>query len=149
MKKFSFPPLQTPNAHTLILGSMPGEASLDVSQYYAHPRNHFWPFMDSILGVDYALPYEQRCDALIKLGFAVWDVLRACVREGSLDSRIQSDSIETNDFRGFFTDHPGITRVFLNGGKAEQLYLRKVRPCLLYTSPSPRDLSTSRMPSSA
>ncbi len=69
----SFPPLAPPQARLLILGSMPGAASLRAGQYYAHPQNQFWPIMAALLGFDPALPYAQRCAALASHGIAVDD----------------------------------------------------------------------------
>ena len=42
------------------------------------------------------------------------------------------------------------TKLFLRGiGDTTDVVTKEMYTCLLYTSPSPRDLSTSRMPSSA
>ena len=85
----SFPPIVNDAAHTLILGSMPGELSLQMSQYYAHPRNLFWPIMGELGGFDPTLPYPERIAHIQRVGFALWDVLQHCEREGSLDSHHQ------------------------------------------------------------
>lgn len=113
---YSFPPIAAPGARVLILGSMPGSASLAAGQYYAHPRNAFWPIMGELFGAGTDLPYQERVTCLRESGVAVWDVLQACVRPGSLDSNI-SDEVP-NDFIRFFRDHPHIVHVYLNGGKA-------------------------------
>jgi TDG/mug DNA glycosylase family protein len=112
----SFPPIAAPGARLLILGSMPGIASLEAGQYYAHPRNAFWPIMGHLFGATPDLPYAERVARLQALGVAVWDVLQLCVREGSLDSNIRDEV--PNDFAAFFAAHPGIVRILLNGGKA-------------------------------
>jgi len=125
-----FPPLIGTESRVLILGSMPGVASLDAHQYYAHPRNAFWPIMQTLLGIPANLTYEARCKALISSGIALWDVLQSCAREGSLDADIQADSIVANDFRSVFSTHPGITRVYFNGSTAEQAFRRHVQPTL-------------------
>ncbi len=122
----AFPPLSGANAHTLILGSMPGVASLAAGQYYAHPRNLFWPFMAELLGIDIDQPYAARIEQLSGHGFALWDVLRACRRAGSLDTRIEPGSIEINEFAPFLATHPGIRRIFFNGTAAERLFCRHV-----------------------
>lgn len=121
-----FPPLASPAAHTLILGSMPGAASLAATCYYAHPRNLFWPFMGVILNIAPDLPYAERTRALTAQGYALWDVLGACRRIGSLDSGILKDTLELNDLPGFLAEHRGIRRVFFNGAKAEQLFRRHI-----------------------
>jgi hypoxanthine-DNA glycosylase len=90
------------HARALILGSMPGAASLRAAQYYAHPRNQFWPIMGELVGADPALPYEQRLDRLTSAGIALWDVFARCEREGSLDAHIRDDTAVANDFAEFF-----------------------------------------------
>lgn len=125
-----FPPIALPHAHTLILGSMPGVASLAAGQYYAHPRNGFWPIVCEVLDIDPVLPYAERARLFAEHGYALWDVLGACRREGSLDADIEPESMEVNDFEAFFAAHPRITRVFLNGTTAAALFKRHVAPRL-------------------
>jgi double-stranded uracil-DNA glycosylase len=112
----SFAPIAAPDAKILILGSMPGIASLEAGQYYAHPRNAFWPIMGALFGAGPDLPYTERVTRLKSQGVAVWDVLQACEREGSLDSNIRREV--PNDFAAFFAAHPRLRTVALNGGKA-------------------------------
>ncbi len=126
----SFPPLFNGSAHVLILGSMPGMASLSAGQYYAHPRNAFWRIIRGIFGIDESLPYSHRTTALLNQGLAVWDVLKACVRQGSLDSDIVSHSIVANDFKTLFEQCPAIAKIVFNGSTAEQTYIRHVLPTL-------------------
>lgn len=123
-----FPPIENPSARVLILGSMPGIASLRAGQYYAHPRNQFWPIMAALLERDLiALPYPARVQALIDARIALWDVLRSCRRPGSLDADIAPDSIIANDFAAFFVRHPAISHVFFNGATAEQQFKQRVQ----------------------
>jgi len=127
----SFAPIASRNARVLVLGSMPGRASLDADQYYAHPRNALWPILGSLLPDQSALPtlpYPERAAALRASGIALWDVLASCARAGSLDSDIDDATIVPNDFAGFFARHRGITRVFFNGAKAEHAYRKFVLP---------------------
>jgi TDG/mug DNA glycosylase family protein len=126
----SFPPIADASACILILGSMPGEESLRAGQYYAHPRNAFWKLMGELFGAGAELPYAQRTRQLKKSGVALWDVLASCVRKGSLDSAIATDSITPNDFQAFFAAHKKITRVFFNGTKAEHSFRKHVLPGL-------------------
>ena len=141
----SFPPIAAPDARLLILGSMPGEASLRAEQYYAHPRNLFWRLLGDALGEPLPdLPYPQRIGILMERGIAVWDVLHSCERTGSLDSAIAPASIRANDFCAFFGGHAAITRVLFNGGLAETAFRRHVRPHL-----STLPLHCQRLPSSS
>ena len=119
----------------LILGSMPGVASLRLQQYYGHPQNAFWKIVGAVLGFDAALSYQQRTQALVRHKVALWDVLAACVREGSLDSSIDLSSIVPNDFAAFFKRHPHIRRVCFNGAAAANMYQRQVLPGLATVRP--------------
>ncbi len=126
----SFAPIASPDAERLILGSMPGRASLAAQQYYAHPRNHFWHFMSVVAAVSESLSYAERCAALVRRRIAVWDVLKACTRSSSLDSDIDESSIVANDFEAFLDAHPKIEYIYFNGAKAEAIYMRHVQPQL-------------------
>lgn len=124
-----FPPLAARGARVLILGSMPGVASLQAGRYYAHPHNAFWRLMGELLeaGPGWAQqPYAARARLLRSRGLAVWDVFASCARQGSLDSAIDDSTAQANDFSGFFRAHPRIRRVFFNGAKAEAGFRRHV-----------------------
>jgi hypoxanthine-DNA glycosylase len=129
----SFPPLIAAGARVLILGSMPGLASLAADQYYAHPRNQFWPLLGGLLGFDPQAPYAQRVQALQAHGIAVWDVLAECRRSGSLDSAIDRASEHANDIPALLRAHPTICTILLNGGKAAAS-LRRHHPQLAIPS---------------
>lgn len=118
----SFPPVSAPDARILLLGSMPGKASLDANQYYAHPRNLFWPIMGELYGASPALPYGQRLEILLASGIALWDVIDTCRRRSSLDSDIREETPAPLDT--FLNDHPQITLIGFNGKKAEASYRR-------------------------
>lgn len=119
-----FDPISDPDAHILILGSMPGIASLEANQYYGHPRNAFWRIMGDVYGAGLERPYDERTTILKEQGVAVWDVLKLCHREGSLDSNIKEEV--PNDFASFFDTHPRIERVLLNGGMAARSFRKYV-----------------------
>jgi len=140
-----FPPICRPDARILILGSMPSRESLARHQYYAHPRNAFWPILAAVLDLG-DLPYQERAHGAAARGVAIWDVLKTCHRPGSLDSAIADDTIVTNDFRGFFRRHPGIRRVYFNGAKSEAVYLRHVLPTV---PPAAAALPLQRLPSTS
>ena len=125
-----FPPFARTDAKALILGSLPGRKSLEMQQYYAHPQNAFWKIVTQILGADGALPYTRRVRILTAHRLALWDVLAAAERPGSLDSSIVHASALANDFAAFYRAHPQIRRVYFNGRKAEELYRRFVLPRL-------------------
>ncbi len=142
----AFPPIESPASHTLILGSMPSVRSLELSQYYAHPQNRFWPLMFEVFGRAPSDEYGARRSLLLEHGIALWDVLKACEREGSLDASIRA--AEVNDFDGFFIAHPALTRVLLNGTHAATVFRRHARAkegltviSLPSTSPANRTLS--------
>jgi double-stranded uracil-DNA glycosylase len=141
----SLPPRARSDARLLILGSMPGTASLRAQRYYAHPQNLFWRLLGELLGFDPALPYEARIDAMQAAGIALWDVLHSCERPGSLDADIVRDSLQANDFAAFFATHPQIRHVGFNGAAAEQLFMRHVAPQLVL----PQALHYRRLPSSS
>ena len=126
----SFPPIASRAARVLVLGSMPGAMSLRLQQYYAHPQNAFWKIMAELFGFDATASYVARTVALIRNKVALWDVLAACTREGSLDSDIDDRSIVANDFAAFFKAHPHVQRVCFNGAKAEAVYRKHVLPHL-------------------
>ncbi len=141
------PPIADGNAHMLILGNMPSVMSLAAQQYYANPRNGFWRIAGEIFGFDSAVGYDVRADALRSRGVAVWDVLRFCRRQGSLDSAIETDSMVANDFAPFFDAHPAIGSVFFNGAAAEKNFGRLAgvdRPLRYRRLPSTSPAQTMR-----
>ncbi|MFO7541556.1 MAG: DNA-deoxyinosine glycosylase [Thiobacillus sp.] len=125
-----FPPIADVHARVLILGSLPGQVSLQHQQYYAHPHNAFWKIMGRLFGAGPDLPYTERTQCLSRNGIALWDVCAAAQRPGSLDAAIVHDSVVPNDLAAFIGSHPGIGLICFNGGKAADLYRRLVRPGL-------------------
>jgi len=110
-------PVIAPDTRLLMLGSFPGVASLQAGQYYAHPRNQFWPLLSALWGVDLmALPYQARMQEVLARGMGVWDVYAHCRREGSLDSAIQE--AQFNDLAGLKKLAPALQAIAHNGGES-------------------------------
>jgi hypoxanthine-DNA glycosylase len=130
MRVHSFEPIADASSRVLILGSMPGKASLCAGQYYAHPRNAFWKIMGKLFAIDPAEPYDARVKGLLSAGVALWDVLESCTRPGSLDADIDEASLVVNPFGEFLRAHAAIRTICFNGAKAEACYRRYVLPGL-------------------
>jgi double-stranded uracil-DNA glycosylase len=113
----SFPPVAGAGTRILILGSMPGVASLAAQQYYAHPRNQFWSIMGAVCGAGPELPYARRLQLLQARGLGLWDVLHSCVRRGSLDTAIELDSVIANELLPLLRQGK-LMRLCCNGGTA-------------------------------
>lgn len=123
-----FPPIADKRARVLVLGSLPGRKSLEMQEYYAQPYNAFWRIMGELAAAGPELPYRERIARLRARRIAVWDVLAAGEREGSLDSAIVPASIVVNDFNAFFARHCEIELICFNGNTAANLFRRKVLP---------------------
>ncbi len=123
-----FPPVVGRAPRILILGSMPGRASLAAQQYYAQPQNVFWRIMGSLLGAGVDLPYARRLQVLRSRGVALWDVLESCVRSGSLDASIDQRTAKPNELVRLLREHRTIRHVYFNGATAQAMFERRVRP---------------------
>ena len=141
-----FPPVADPDARILILGSMPGEESLRLRQYYGHKKNQFWDLMGDLFGAGRDVPYAVRLQRLRARRIGLWDVVHECRRQGSLDAAIEADTVRPNDFETLFEACPGIEAIFFNGQKAEGLFRRHVRPGL---EPLFADIETLCLPSTS
>ena len=141
-----FPPLADASARVLVLGSLPGVKSLEMREYYAQPHNAFWRIMGQVVGAGPELPYPERVALLRTRGVAVWDVLAAGEREGSLDSAIVQATIVVNDFEEFFARHTLVRAICFNGNTAADLYRRKVQRKL---PPASAALKTQVLPSTS
>jgi double-stranded uracil-DNA glycosylase len=128
MLSFGFPPISSPSARVLILGSLPGRLSLERGEYYANPQNSFWKIIAARV-TDLPSDYASRVAVLIQHRVALWDVLAAATRSGSLDTAIAEDAIP-NNFRAFFHAHSHIRLIGFNGATAAKLYERHVIPTL-------------------
>ncbi|RVT42591.1 DNA-deoxyinosine glycosylase [Rheinheimera sediminis] len=129
----------------LLLGSMPGAASLLEQRYYAHPRNLFWPFMQQLFAIPTELDYQQRCQLLIGQGIALWDVIAHCERAGSLDSAIKKSSVICNAIPQLLDAEPQILKICFNGAKAAEEFKRHLLPLLKHRT----DIEYFQLPSSS
>lgn len=118
--KTSFPPISNPNTEILILGTLPGEKSLELAEYYGHPRNRFWKIVATITNDNLPITYEDKKQLLIKHNIGVWDVAHKAIRKGSLDSAIESE--EPNDLNTFISEHRNLKVIGFNGLKSKSLY---------------------------
>ena len=141
----SFAPVIGARPRLLVLGSMPGVASLEAVQYYAHPRNAFWPIMGELFGIDQAAAYEQRIAALRRHPIILWDSLQACYRPGSLDSNIDMSTARANDFPGLLREHREIRVIAFNGATSEKYFRKLALPAL----PGIEGIELLRMPSTS
>nr|MBO2494162.1 DNA-deoxyinosine glycosylase [Clostridia bacterium] len=139
----SFEPIVDKNCKVLILGTMPGEISLQKQQYYANKQNQFWKIIYSLFNKDVEDDYEKRKIFLLDHHIAIWDVLKSCDREGSSDSKIANPV--SNDFETFFNNYPNIKAVFFNGSEAEKLFMKLVMGKMNLRE----DLSFHRLPSTS
>ena len=139
------PPVIARGTRLVVLGSFPGAASLAARQYYAHPRNQFWPLLSALWDFDLAaLPYAQRLGVLRERGLGLWDVYASCRREGSLDSAIEE--ARPNDLASLRRRAPGLRAVAHNGGESAR-FMRTTAalgvPVVRLPSTSPANASWS------
>ncbi len=116
-RKASFPPVVAPTTCVLILGSLPGDASLKAARYYAHPQNQFWRLLSPVVATDLtALPYDDRLATLRAAGIGLWDVVASATRPGSSDAAIRDAA--ANDIGALVATLPELRLVAFNGGTA-------------------------------
>jgi hypoxanthine-DNA glycosylase len=125
--KSSFPPVVDRNTRLLILGSLPGEASLLRGEYYAHPRNPFWRLMEGVIATPLVgAPYPARLGALLTAGVGLWDVVRSARRVGSLDADIRDHT--ANELKALVSTLPKLAAVAYNGATASAIGRRRLGP---------------------
>lgn len=118
------------DCRVLVLGSMPGGMSLRQAQYYAHPRNRFWPLMAALFGVDAQAPYAARMLSLQRAGVGLWDVIARCRRRGSLDAAIVRGSEVLNPVGPLIAGLPALRLVACNGAAAHRAFQRFIAASL-------------------
>ena len=112
--KYGFGPIIDGKSKILILGSLPSVRSLQMSRYYAHPQNRFWPSLYSIFGERLSDDFNERYDFILRRRLALWDTIKCANRDGSLDGDIRDET--PNDIPSLLKDHPGIKMIIFNGG---------------------------------
>ena len=120
--KRSFPPIADARARALVLGTLPGEESLRRREYYAHPRNLFWPIVFALFGATPAADYRERLAFVMAQRIALWDVCELGEREASADSTIRRE--RPNAINRLLDAHPLIRAIAFNGTGARRLYDR-------------------------
>jgi len=143
--KTAFPPIVNQESKILLLGTMPGDRSLQLQQYYGHAGNHFWKLIYTLFDQPLDPGYGNRKQFLLDHHIALWDVLESCTCEGSLDSNIRNEAV--NDFAEFYSTYPAISHVFFDSKKAEEFYLRHVKKSedkVYYLLPSPSRANASK-----
>lgn len=144
LAKYCFPPIVTADARMLILGTLPGEKSLQLQQYYGHPQNHFWRLIAAVFNEPPPADYAERVNLLKRNRCALWDVLESAERVGSSDAAIRNPTV--NPFNEFFADYPDIKTIAFNGQKARELFRRYV---VKSGQVSEQDFMTIDLPSSS
>jgi hypoxanthine-DNA glycosylase len=120
--KTSFDPISNDEIAILILGTLPGDKSLELGEYYGHSRNRFWKVISTITGNELPLTYLDKKTLLLKSHIGVWDVAHKAIRKGSLDSAIKEEV--ANDIEGFISRHKNLQLIGFNGTKSEALYAK-------------------------
>lgn len=141
MLKRSFPPLVNSQTKVLILGSLPGDTSLEKNEYYAHPQNRFWKIFNFLFHTGDTANYTEKINLLLKNNIGLWDVCAEASRPGSMDLAIQHE--RPNQIIELLKNYPSISQIVFNGQKAHNLYLKHfdkradiIYRCLPSTSPA-------------
>ena len=142
----SFPPLIYEGVEILILGSLPGKKSIELKEYYGHPRNRMWKILCAITNCDLPTDYDLKKTFLQKNKIGLWDVASSAEREGSLDSNIKKET--PNDVDSLLTGFPSIKVIGFNGKKSESMYnkffkLNKYIKYVSLPSSSPANMAIS------
>lgn len=119
-------PIVDEETEFLILGTMPGEQSLKLQEYYSNPSNQFWIIISTLFNSGKRfLGYNHKIAALKKNKIGLWDVLNSCIRDGSLDSNIKNAT--TNDFGELFGKFPNIHTIIFNGQDSYTYFMSTVK----------------------
>ncbi|HEY4619004.1 MAG TPA: DNA-deoxyinosine glycosylase [Flavobacterium sp.] len=141
----SFPPFVNSDTEILILGTMPGIASLEKQEYYAHPRNHFWKIIYTLFDKrPVSVFFNEKIEFLQSHRIGLWDVLGNCERKGSLDIHIKNQT--ENDFESLFQKFPRITKIVFNGKESHRYFVKKfgqIEGITYYVMPSTSPANTT------
>ncbi|MEO8253605.1 MAG: DNA-deoxyinosine glycosylase [Flavobacterium sp.] len=141
---YSFAPFVNPETEILILGTMPGIASLEKQEYYAHPRNHFWKIIYTLFDeLPVSVYFEEKIKLLEKNKIGIWDVLENCERKGSLDIHIKNQ--KPNDFENLFKQYPNIKKIIFNGKESHRYFIKsfgQIKGITYYVMPSTSPANT-------
>ena len=146
IRHLSFEPIVDSNTQVLILGSLPGKKSLELSQYYGHPRNRIWKILSHITGNKISSDYKDKIKFLQTIHVGLWDVAKSAFREGSLDSNIKKET--PNDIEGLLSEYSSISVIGFNGKKSEKIFYKyfNEKPKIKYLylpSTSPANMAIS------
>jgi len=119
-KNSSFDPVASHRTRVLILGTYPGEMSLEKGEYYANPTNQLWRIIETVIGNPIPSEYRAKCDYLLRHHLGLWDVCSSCQRVSSSDASIVEEV--PNDLDGFISENPQLRMIVFNGQKAQKLY---------------------------
>ena len=130
----SFEPLIFQNTEILILGSLPGRKSIELNQYYGHPRNRIWSILSHLKEKETPINYDDKKAFLNSFKIGLWDVAHSAIRKGSLDSNIKDE--KPNNIYSLTKNNPSIKVIGFNGKKSEQMFYKffKLNPALKYVS---------------
>lgn len=139
-----FAPIVNSETKILILGTIPGVASLAKQEYYGHPRNYFWPILFQLLNTT-PVPdvFEEKVKTLQNHKIGLWDVLKNCQRQGSLDIHIKKPL--ENDFEGLLKQFPNINKIVFNGKESHKYFFKKfgqIQGITYYVMPSTSPANT-------
>ena len=143
--KYALPPLVHPDSKILIMGTMPGEKSIALQQYYGNRGNHFWKILLSVFNQPFTTDYNDRKAFLKEFKIALWNVLSHCEREGSQDNKIKNETV--NDLSTFHSQYPDIRYVFFESKAAAKFFDKYATPQLgiIYTTlPSTSGLNAAK-----
>lgn len=127
----SIEPIIGRDPRIIILGSMPGIISINAAEYYANPRNIFWIVMAELFAIDIDCDYQAKVQQLRDLPIILWDTLKSCHREGSLDSKILNADIQPNDIAALLKQYPTVQAIAFNGAASARYFDRLIKPQLL------------------